>query len=155
MISHLPQRVCALVVAVLLASACTDDAAAWMEFVASRSAAAGDASDAQAERLLLELVRQPVPPSVAAEDRRVVHQDAYDRLARIALGRGDRPTAERHVAAGLALGVRDDLFSANLLTTRGQIHEARGQDREAAADYHLALRISESLLDRVLSGDAR
>lgn len=152
-----PQRVrVALVIAFLAAvgAGCADESGAWVEYVSARSAAASEGAAPDVSiRALRDIVEREVPEGVAAEDRRVVHQDAYDRLAQLALAAGDLDEAERHVAAGLALGEREDLFTANLLTSRGRIHEARGHDREAAADYHLALRISEALLDRVLSGD--
>ncbi|MFK7989882.1 MAG: hypothetical protein AB8I08_27935 [Sandaracinaceae bacterium] len=137
----------------LVGLGCSDASGTWVEHVASRSAEAENAAPDVAERALRDIVEREVPNGIAAEDRRVVHQDAYDRLAQLALDDSDLDAAERHVGAGLALGVREDLFSANLLTTRGRIHEARGRDREAAADYHLALRISEALLEQVLSGE--
>jgi tetratricopeptide (TPR) repeat protein len=118
--------------------------------LAERALAEGrtDHAVAHLERIAL----RQVPGGVAEEDARVVRQDAYDRWARIELERGDARKALRLVDRALALGEREDVFTANLLTTRGRIREAEGEDREAARDYHRALRIEEVLLERALGG---
>src|SRR5690606_31104539 len=100
---------------------------------------AGQPEEAAAR--LERLVARPVPAAVAEDDARVVRQDAYDRLARFAIDRDDLAAAARFVERGLEQGERSDVFTANLLTTRGRVREATGQDREAARDYHRALRI--------------
>lgn len=145
----------AAALACVLASAC-DDGRAWMEANRADSAAAERAIErgelAQAARHLEAIAEREVPRGVAEEDARVVRQDAYERWARVEITRGDLDAAQARVDRGLALGEHEDVFTANLLTTRGRIAEARGRDREAARDYHRALRIEETLLDRALGG---
>lgn len=140
-----------------LASGCEDDARAWVEHAAAESAAAESARERgevdEAITRLTSIVDSEVPNGVAEEDARVVRQDAYDRLARLVLERGDPARALNLVDRGLGLGERDDVFTASLLTTRGRIREAAGRDHEAARDYHRALEINEALLDRALAGD--
>jgi predicted negative regulator of RcsB-dependent stress response len=155
---------CAVAMSLLLtlASGCGDagsdsGARAWIERAATESAAAESARERgevdQAIARLTTIVDSEVPTGVAEEDARVVRQDAYDRLARLVLERGDPARALTLSNRGLALGERDDVFTASLLTTRGRIHEAAGRDREAARDYHRALEINEALLDRALAGE--
>lgn len=146
--------VLALVLLGAIVAGCDDGAGRWVERAAADSAAAEqalDRGDAEAARRHLRaLVNRAVPSDVAERDARVVRQDAYDRLARLALAAGDVAQARRQVEAGLALGEGDDVFTANLLTTRGRVHEAAGRDLEAARDYHRALEINDTLLDRAL-----
>ncbi len=71
--------------------------------------------------------------------------------ARALLAAGSSTDASTMIERGLALGEHADVFTANLLTTRGRIHEARGDDHQAARDYHRALTIQETLLERALS----
>jgi hypothetical protein len=145
----------ALACAALL-PACTPEPEGYVAASAEDSAAADRAiesgDDDGAIDLLRTIAEREVPSSVAEEDARVIRQDAYDRWARVRMQGGELEEARRAVDRGLALGERDDLFTANLLTTRGRIHEARGRDREAARDYHRALVIEEALLDRALGG---
>ena len=128
----------------------------WVEASARDHLAADEAVGRgqleQAEAALRAVYEREVPAGVAAEDASVVRRDASDRLARLALQRGALDDAERWAEAGLRLGAPDDVFTANLLTTRGRVREARGRDREAAADYHRALTIEEALLDAALGG---
>lgn len=147
----------AFVLSCVLLCGCADDAGAWMHDVRTWSAQA-DAADARGDRVaaidaLSRIVERQVPESVAAEDARVVRQDACARLAERLLEHGDPERAARVVAEGLALGEREDLFTANLLTVQGLVHEGRGDDREAARAYHRALLIQEALLERALGGD--
>ena len=136
--------------------ACTPDPDGYVAASAEDSAAADRAIERGEHELAIERLRaiaeREVPSSVAEEDARVIRQDAYDRWARVRMGRGDVDEARRIVERGLALGEREDLFTANLLTTRGRVAEAQGRDREAARDYHRALVIEEALLDRALGG---
>ena len=154
---RLALRAIAMSLLLTLASGCGERAGAWVERAATESAAAERAREsgdrAEAMTHLRALVDSEVPTSVAEEDARVVRQDAYDRLARLVLEEGDPARALTLVDRGLGLGERDDVFTASLLTTRGRIHEAAGRDREAARDYHRALRINEVLLDRALGGE--
>jgi tetratricopeptide (TPR) repeat protein len=139
-----------------LAAGCGEMATSWVEENREDSAAADEAiregdHDEAIDHLRRIAERAPAR-GVAEEDARVVRQDAYDRWARIELARGDTASAERLVDRGLGLGERDDVFTANLLTTRGRLHEMSGRDREAARNYHRALLIEEGLLDRALGG---
>jgi len=139
-------------------SACgAEDAGAWIRAAAEDSAAADEAlaegRPEEARTRLESLLARTPSDAVAAEDSRVVRQDAHERLARIALVARDLSEAERQVASGLALGARQDLFTGNLYTTRGQLREAQGRDREASEDYHRALLISEALLEGALGGN--
>ncbi len=129
----------------------------WIEENAADSAAAdqtlASGHTGQAVARLRRIARRPVPSEVASEDARVVRQDAFERWARIELARGANEEAISRSDEGLALGTREDVFTANLLTTRGRANEALGRDREAAEDYHRALVIEEALLTRALGGD--
>ena len=135
---------------------CEDPNAAWIEGCAHDSAAADRAlarhDDPRALRHLESIVSRPTPPRVAARDVRIIQQDAFDRMAQIHMRRGDPVAALGVVNRALALGVEDDVTSANLLTTRGRIYEAQSRDEEAARDYHRALEITERMLDRTLEG---
>ena len=104
-----------------------------------------------AARLLEDLVARPAPAGIAPQDRRVLLQDAYARLADLALKAGEPARARDFAAAGLALGEGHDVFSASLLALRGHAQEALGQDAEAARDYEAAQRIAEELLNQVLA----
>ena len=134
----------AFVLSLALSTGCADDGAgAWMRDVRGWSAEA-EAADARGDG---------VAAIDAREDARVVIQDASARLAERLLERGDPDRAMRVVERGLALGEREDLFTANLLAAKGLVLEARGDDREAARAYHRALTIHEALLERALGGD--
>jgi tetratricopeptide (TPR) repeat protein len=155
--ARLLRRAAALVAALALLVGCGDGAARWTRRAAEDSAAAeralarGDRDEAV--RRLTALVEREVPSGVADADARLVRRDACDRLARIALARGNAERARRWVAEGLSQGEAEDVFTANLLTTRGRLHEAAGRDAQAARDYHRALRIHEALLDEVLGDE--
>lgn len=141
----------------LLSGCGGDDARAWLGDVRrwSDEAAAAEASDdpSTAVDALTRIVDREIPDTVAAQDAQVVRQDAYERLARLRLAAGDPDGAREAAARGLALGERDDLFTANLLVQRGRAREADGDDVGAARDYHRALLIHEALLDAALGGD--
>jgi tetratricopeptide (TPR) repeat protein len=132
------------------------DAGGWVDASALDSAAAEAAlargDQAAAVTALRAIAERPAPDEVAPEDARVVRQDALERWARIELDRGEAARALELLQRALALGERDDVFTANVLTTRGRALEASGRDRDAAADYHRALRIEERLLESVLGG---
>jgi len=143
--------------AALLCGCGDGDARAWLGEVRGLSdeAAAAEASDDRGAALdaLTRIVEREVPAAVAADDARVVRQDAYERLARLRLEAGDPEAARAAAERGLALGEREDLFTANLLVQRGRAREASGDDAGAARDYHRALLIHEALLDAALGGD--
>ncbi len=138
-------------------ASCAPSGPSPREYVAEARRASGEAEAAAARgdrdaqiAALTALAGEEPPPGVALDDARVIRQDAYERLARARHAAGDAEGARRAVEAGLALGERDDLFTANLLTTRGRLREAAGEDRDAAADYHRALTIHEALLEAAL-----
>jgi tetratricopeptide (TPR) repeat protein len=141
-----------LLVLVLLLGAC-QAAPDWSVQVAHRHAQAdglidhGDRAGAQA--VLQRIVDEA--PAQGAETRRVLLQDTYFRLARLALDAHDPARAARAADAGLALGGGDDLFVANLLVVRGAAHEALGEAAAALGTYQRALRINEALLHETLS----
>jgi hypothetical protein len=135
---------------------CGGDAARWIDDAASTNERA-DASLREGQlpraRAMLEhLVSQPAPASVAEADRRAVLQDAYARLAIIALAMHAPAQAIRDADAGLALGERRDVFTATLRTLRGRAAEALGNDAQAVRDYEAAQLIDEALLQGALSG---
>lgn len=111
-----------------------------------RADAALAREDLPAARAALEgFLDLPAPARVAAEDQRVVRQDILYRLAELGVAQ-DPAGALRWADQGLALGEREDLFSANLWIARGHAHQKLGDDRAAAEDYHRALRINEAML---------
>jgi tetratricopeptide (TPR) repeat protein len=108
-----------------------------------------DRGDRPAARATLERLVASAPGG-SAETRRVLLQDTYFRLARLALDARDPAQAARDADAGLALGGTEDLFVANLLVVRGAAQEALGQNAAALATYQRALRINEALLHDTL-----
>ncbi len=143
-----------LLLAAGLLSGCGDGSARWIG-EARRAHAAADArlrerDLAGAEGVLRGLVSRPVPEDVAAADGRAVLQDAYARLARLALAQGKAEQALRDADAGLALGEEPDVFAAALRTIRGRADEALGRDSEAARDYEKAQSIAGTLLEQAL-----
>jgi hypothetical protein len=119
----------------------------WAEVAAQHHAEADrliDAGNRVGARAELEAIITAAPH--AGEDGRRVSQDAYFRLARLALDDHDPARAARDADAGLALGGGEDLFVANLLVVRGAAHEALGEAAAAVSVYQRALRINERLL---------
>lgn len=108
----------------------------------------GDAPGARAA--LLALVAAEAPRAAGSDERRLVVQDAYFRLARLALAERDARQAAGYADAGLALGTAPHVFVANLYVVRGAAHEALADARSAAEDYHRALIMNEQLLGQVL-----
>jgi hypothetical protein len=135
---------------------CGGDAARWIEGAAftneQADASLREGQLPRARAVLEQLVTRPAPASVADGDRRAVLQDAYARLAVIALAEHAPAQAIRDADAGLALGERRDVFTATLRTLRGRAGEALGKDAEAARDYEAAQLIDEALLEGALSG---
>ena len=111
----------------------------------------GDAAGARAALLALVAAGAPAAASDASGARRLALQDTYFRLARLALGDRDGRQALAYADAGLALGSAPHLFVANLLVARGAAHEALGDGRAAATDYHRAQVMNETLLQEALS----
>ena len=147
------RRISSLLLAGALA-AC-GGAARWVDEAAAANAradafvASGDLERAIA--VLEELVARPVPAQVAAQDRRAVFQDAYARLASLALEVGQPSRALRFADAGLALGEGRDVFTSALHTFRGRAHEVLKRDADAVRDYEAAQMVAEELLRRTLS----
>ncbi|MEM1418403.1 MAG: hypothetical protein AAGH15_26145 [Myxococcota bacterium] len=139
----------------LVACAASDPAAqAWVDEVrAAHVAADGDASEAGDASLRAALASAP-PEGVAAAAARARRQDTAYRLARRLLRRGDAAGAEAVADDALDLETMD-VLTASLLVVRGEAREALGRAREAAADYHEALRVNERLLDRALAEEGR
>jgi hypothetical protein len=106
-----------------------------------------DADDAaRARELLRALVSTERPGGPLDEDRRLMLQDCYFRLARLALAGRDPAQALSDAETGLAYQTAPSLFAANLLVARGAAHEALNEPRAAAEDYHQALLMNEALL---------
>lgn len=120
---------------------------------AARELDHGDVSSAR--NVLQRAVTTPVPHSIRAEDARVVRQDLYYRLAMLELDTGRADAAIEWANSGLGLGAKPDVFTTNLYIVRAEAEKTRGQMVAAARDYHEALKISESLLDTALDGDAQ
>jgi tetratricopeptide (TPR) repeat protein len=135
---------------------CGGAAARWVDDAAAIhaqvDASLREGQLARARSLLEQFVSRPAPASVAGGDRRAVLQDAWGRLALVALREGSPAQALRYADAGLALGEDRDVFSATLRTLRGRAGEALGRDADAARDYEAAQIIDEALLAAALSG---
>jgi hypothetical protein len=148
------RRAVVFCVAAALAS-CGGAAARWIDDAAAAharaDALAGSGDREAAMRVLEQLVAQPAPWRIAGEDRRAVLQDAYARLADLALRAGDAARSLRYADAGLSLGEARDVFTPALRTLRGQANEALGRDADAARDYEAAQIVAEALLQAALS----
>lgn len=135
---------------------CGGAAARWVDDAASThaqvDASLRDGQPARARSLLEQLVSRPAPPEVDGGDRRAVLQDAWARLALVALREGSPAQAIQYADSGLALGEEGDVFTATLRTLRGRAEEALGRDADAARDYQAAQIIDEALLEAALSG---
>ncbi len=99
----------------------------------------------------LDATTSQVPPRMASEDRRVILQDLFWRLAQVELQAGQPQAALQWAHQGLKLRQKEDLFTANLFVARGRAKEMLGRDRESAHDYFEALKINETLLQRTLN----
>jgi len=149
-----------LVLAGLLALGCSRGLphgdSRWLDDASSRHALAdeqlarGEVPAARAT--LLSIVHGRTPDDVSADDRSVVLQDTYFRLAKLDLDGGDARGALANADHGLGEGRADDLFVANLLVVRGAAHEAIGEGPAAVEDYHQALVINDRLLADTLAG---
>jgi len=127
-----------------------DEAAAWLANAQAAHAEADDESVDEAIATLEAFARLAPPEGVDARDARIVRQDLFYRVSRLALDSGDASRARALADEGLALGRGDDLFTANLLVARGQAREAEGDALGASEDYHDALLINDALLQQVL-----
>jgi hypothetical protein len=137
--------------ALVLLAACQASPPEWPAAAARHHAEADrliDAGDRAAARAVLEELVATAP--AGGDTRRVVLQDTYFRLARLALEAHDPARAARDADAGLALGGGSDLFVANLLVVRGAAHEALKEDAAALAAYQRALKINETLLEETV-----
>jgi len=145
----------AALAAVLAAGACeVPGGGAWLDAAAEAHRRADEAV-ARGDRVaalaaLATFVDAPRPPSLAGHDRRIVVQDAYFRLAVLALEDGDPAASRAWADRGLLAGHAADVFTANLLVARGKALEASGDAAQAAMDYLAAQRIGERLLEQAL-----
>jgi hypothetical protein len=128
----------------------------WLDDASSRHARADEqlaSGDVPAARdTLRSIVHGRAPADISDDDRRVVLQDTYFRLAKLDLDGGDPRGALANADHGLGVGRADDLFVANLLVVRGAAHEALGESPAAVEDYHQALVINDRLLAQTLAG---
>jgi tetratricopeptide (TPR) repeat protein len=146
---------CALAIVAAALAGCGGAASRWIDDAASAharaDALAGGGDRESAIRVLEQVVAQPAPGRGSEQDRRTVRQDAYLRLADLALAAGDPARALRYADAGLALGEGRDVFTSSLRTFRGRAHEALGRDADAARDYEAAQIVAEALLQAALT----
>jgi hypothetical protein len=144
----------ALLVAALAACSRSPRAGRWAEEAASAHREADlrlDAGDAAGARARLQaLVDAQTRRGAVDGPQRLALQDTYFRLAQLALAAHDPRLALADADAGLAYGEGPDLFVANLLVARAAAHEAAGDPRAAATDYHRALTMNETLLAQAL-----
>lgn len=108
-----------------------------------------------ARQLLIGALAQPTPGDMSADDSRIVRQDLYFRLASVELQDGAALEAVRYADEGLELGLREDIFTSNLLVVRGRAARELGQERDAARDFLEAQRISELVLDEIIEAERR
>ena len=104
----------------------------------------------RARRWLVSITTTPVPDGVSPDDSRAVCMDAFFRLAQLELEDSNPKAARQWAEQGLALGARQDVFTANLHLVHGRALEALGVDLEAQASYHRALVVTEALLGTAL-----
>lgn len=95
-----------------------------------------------------------------------VRLDARALLAKLLVSQGQVEEAMRAVSEGLAQTSRESFFVANLHTVRGEIHEARAAQHEAAGEaakaaeekraaiaaYDRSIQINEALQQRLMEG---
>jgi hypothetical protein len=150
--------VLALALAALGAGACsraggdvTAPADPWLAEAAARHRAADvllDHGDTTGARRELSSLLESAGVRRSDDERRVLQDTCY-RLARLDLDAGDARAALAGAERGLDLAPpAHDVFVANLLVVRGAAHEALGDARAAAGDYHRALVINDELLHR-------
>ena len=133
---------------------CSDNA--WIGDVRSAQESAEQAAERGNYREAIQRLRPVAEGELSRParvgDSRAIRQDAFYQLARWSLANEDATDALVFADAGLALG-GDGVFRANLWVVGGQAHEALGRSTQAAADYHEALLINETLLDGVLGAE--
>jgi tetratricopeptide (TPR) repeat protein len=144
----------ATLLALLALSGCAPAEEQPLAWVTRMSVLQGQATMAMANndvqralQALTDIADGAAPPSIAPADLRVIRQDACYQLGLLTYRQGDPELARRWVEQGLHLGRANDLFTANLLTLRGQLFQIQGRDAEAVNDYHAALVINEGLLN--------
>ena len=69
-----------------------------------------------------------------ADTRRILLQDAYFRLCRLALEAGQAIVSSVQTHQALALGDADDLFTANLRLVRAAASDRTGEEAQAKTD---------------------
>ena len=114
--------------------------------------AADQAVSAADKRRAIELLRRGVEPiAPAGEGLRFAYQDAWARVAQLAIELDDLKVAEAAIAQGLSAGKAASVPVAALLELRGTVHERRGQKKAAVEAYHDALIVNQELMQRSLS----
>jgi predicted negative regulator of RcsB-dependent stress response len=110
---------------------------------------AGESRKAEREldRMRRELLRGHAE---STEFGRQALKDVAFRLGQVMLDENKPSEALDVCTRGLALGEKDDLFTANLLILRGNVQQELGKSSAAAEDFHQALVINEKLLHKVL-----
>jgi tetratricopeptide (TPR) repeat protein len=99
---------------------------------------------------LRHVLAKPAPTSIPEQDVIIVKQDIYFRLAALELQAGKPKAALIWSEQGLSLSQKHDLFTANLLVAKGNALEALGNEVDAVAEFHKALKINEKLLNQAL-----
>ena len=87
---------------------------------------------------------------VSEREHKALVQDAYVRLAEIALDNHDGAAALATIDRGVALGVEQDVFGVNLLLARAAAFAAVGNEEKEAAAVHEAMLLSDALLTATL-----
>ena len=79
-----------------------------------------------------------------------VRNDARAMLAKLLVGKKELDEAMRVVDEGIAQSTRESFFVANLHTVKGEIHEARGELKDAIVEYDRSIKIDEALQKHLL-----
>jgi hypothetical protein len=90
----------------------------------------------EAARALASIVETAptVSPGGLADTRRILLQDAYFRLCRLALEAGQAIVSSVQTHQALALGDADDVFAANLRVVRAAASDRTGEEAQAKTD---------------------
>ena len=91
--------------------------------------------DVEAARAIASIVETaPAASGALADSRRILIQDAYFRLCRLALGAGQAIVTSVQTHHALALGEPDDPFVVNLLLVRAAASDRTGESAQAQND---------------------
>ena len=145
----------------IFASACSrmDGSSQWIRQAHDANLQADDAlrrgEEDKARDVLVASLEKKVPDTVNSQDSRIVQQDMCFRLALVEMDAHRPKEALSWAKRGLALGERQDLFTANLYVAQGRALESMGDERSAAKAYHQALKINEALLNPTLEPERK